>query len=142
MLLISGFLSALAPFESELPLMFASAFPSQLLLNAFGPDSRLNRVLLRELPAEDFLPAVVTFNTEAAFSNKDNLDGDDLSAPFTFVLCFISFENLSNDAGRECTLVGDEGVDLGLFDFTFELTTSFLSKRLASACLESEEFDL
>jgi hypothetical protein len=141
-LLFSVFLSGLAAFESKLPLLFVSTFPSQLLLSAFGPDSILKKVLLSKLPAEDFLPAVVTFNTEAAFSNKDNLEGDDLSAPFAFVLSFISFGKLSKDGGRERTLVGEEGVDLATFDFTFELITSFLSKRLASACFEREEFDL
>jgi len=144
-LLFSDFFSALAGFESELPLPlpFASAFPSQLLLKAFGPDSMLIMVLLSELLTEDFLPAVVAFKTEAAFSNKDSLDGDGFSAPFVFVLWFISFENLSNDAGREWTLVGDDGMDLAVVDFGFEITMSFLSAvRLLSACFESEEFDL
>nr|ACR33933.1 unknown [Zea mays]ACR36317.1 unknown [Zea mays] len=139
----SDFFSALAGFESELPLSFASAFPSQLLLKALGPDSKLNKVLLMELPREDFLPAVVAFNTDAAFSSKDSLDGGDFSAPLVLTLCFMSLENLSNDAGREWALVGEDGVDLALVDFAFELTTSFLSERRPlSACFERLEFDL
>uniref|UniRef100_A0A0A9CZB7 Uncharacterized protein n=1 Tax=Arundo donax TaxID=35708 RepID=A0A0A9CZB7_ARUDO len=101
----------------------------------------LNTELLSTLPTEDFLPAVVAFKTEAAFSNKDSLDGDGLSDPFVFVLC-LSFENLSNDAGREWTLVGDEGIDLALLDLAFELTISFLMVRLFNASFESKEFDL
>jgi hypothetical protein len=114
----------LAGFESKLPLAFAFAFPSQLLLRAFGPDSMLITVLLSELPAEDLLPAVVAFKTEAAFSDKDSLDGDGFSDPFILALCFMSFENLLNDPGRELTLVGDEGVDLELVDLALNGKTT------------------
>jgi hypothetical protein len=99
--LFSGFLSTLVVLESELIFPFVSTAPSQLLLRAFGPDPIPNKELLIELPAEDFLPAVVTFRTEAAFSSKESLEDDTFSAPFTPCLCLRSLENLSNVAGRE-----------------------------------------
>jgi hypothetical protein len=99
--LLSDFLSGLDVFDSELPFPLISVFPSQLLLKAFGPDPILNTELLIELPAEDFLPALVAFKTEAAFSNKESLEDEAFSAPFTLFLCFRSLENLLNDAGRE-----------------------------------------
>ena len=99
--MISDFLSGFTVFDSELPFPLISTFPSQLLLKAFGPDPILNTELLIGLLAEDFLPAVVTFKTEAAFSNKESLEDDAFSDPFTLFLCYRSLENLSNDAGRE-----------------------------------------
>ncbi|THU46667.1 hypothetical protein C4D60_Mb09t07320 [Musa balbisiana] len=124
----------------ELSLSFNSMFSSQLFLRTFDPDLKDGTKFPIKVPADDFLPAVVAFKTEAALPNNPNLEGEVFSGTLTFACCLTSEWSFS-DTGDGKQSDGDEGTDLRFNDLDLTWWTSFFSASLLVNCFDREELD-